>query len=107
MMSFISDPNRARVTVATEVVELRFRQCMAPIDAIEDLEGVARFEFTTALLDPAHERGRFARIAQPHQGVEGEGSVANPSVAIVPIPRAAKLLGKTKSRGRHECAMRV
>src|SRR5439155_499530 len=44
--------------------------------------------------------------AEAHEAVEREGGVADPGVAIVPVPLAAELLGKPEGGGRDEGAVR-
>ena len=51
---------------------------------------------------PVHEPGRLLGEADPHQRVQGEGGVAQPGVAVVPVPHPADALGQARGRGGHE-----
>lgn len=51
------------------------------------------------LLEPAAEGVRFLGEAQVAHGPHGQGGVADPGVAVVPVPLAALLLGQAHGRG--------
>src|SRR5689334_17972757 len=51
-------------------------------------------------------RARFSGVAVVDQRQQGEGGVTNPAIAIVPVTRAADLLGERCRRSRDDAARR-
>ena len=78
-----------------------FRQVMAAVDAVHDLQGAVVVRLRAARLDPLHELARFLRVPKAYETIQREGSVADPGVAIIPVALAAHLLGQAKRRRRH------
>ncbi len=72
----------------------------AAVDGVHDLErsGLVADALAEAVRQPVHESGRLVGEAEPEQGVEGEGGVADPGVAVVPVAAAADLLGQARRR---------
>ena len=96
----VSDPHGRRAPVALEVVEHLLGELGAAVDGVHDLER-ARL-VTDALAEtvgqPVHEAGGLVGEAEPEQRVEGEGRVADPRVAVVPVAAAADLLRQARRR---------
>jgi hypothetical protein len=88
--------------------ELLLGQILAPVDAVHDLQrpGLAVAAVAHAPLQPAHERTGLVGEPEPEQRVEREGGIAHPRVAVVPVARAAELLGQAGGRGGHDRAGR-
>src|SRR5580693_1011425 len=63
----------------------------------ECLAGVRMFG--GVMLQPIHEAGGFFGESQTHECVYGEGGIANPSKAIVPVAGAADDFGKAGGGG--------
>ena len=59
-----------------------------------------------AVCQPVHEGLGLLGEAEPQQGVEGEGGVADPGVAVVPVAPAADALGQAGGRGGDDRAGR-
>src|SRR5262249_9777611 len=73
---------------------------MSPINAVQHLQRLIRYGFATAGLDPAHECAGFFSIAEANQPIEGEGSIANPGIAIIPVAFAAAFFSQAEGGGR-------
>ena len=89
----VADPHRSRPAVAPEVVEGALGQVLLAADPVHDLQVrvlAADFE------DEFHERLRLLAEAERVQGPEAEGGVADPAVAVVPVPFPA---GRLRQRG--------
>ena len=98
-----------RPTVTLQVVELLLLQVGAAVHAVHDPQPVdlARLHLAEAVGQPLHELlGRVVESEQ-EQRVEREGRVADPRVAVVPVSRAADLLGEARGRGGDDCARRL
>src|SRR5437762_9225273 len=101
-----SDVCSSDLPVALEVRQGLLGEPVATVDPVHDLEGAVGLELLAARLHPAHEGGRLLGEAEAHEAVEREGGVADPGVAIVPVPLAAELLGKPEGGGRDDGAVR-
>src|SRR5881409_3479559 len=102
----VADAHGRGAQVALEVRQRLLGEPVATVDPVHDLEGAVGFELLAARLDPAHEGRRLLGEAEAHEAVEREGGVADPGVAIVPVPLAAELLGKPEGGGRDDGAVR-
>ena len=102
----VSDPDGRRAGVALEVVEHGLLEVGPAVDAVHDLKRAvtAAGRLAEAVGEPAHERLRLLGEAEPQERVEGEGGVADPGVAVVPVALAAELLGKARGRRGHDGA---
>jgi hypothetical protein len=91
------------------VLEDLFRNLGPPVDPVQDLErpGLARRRLAEPVREPIHERARLLREAEAHEGVDRERGVPDPRVAVVPVPRAADLLGKAGGGRRDDCPGRL
>ena len=102
----VPDPDRTGAAVAGEVVERRFGQVALAADAVHDLELVAVPEADVA--DVAGEVLRLGVEAEHVQAPEGEGRVADPAVAVVPVALAPRRLRERGGGGgEHRSAWRV
>src|SRR5262249_34408241 len=103
------------------MIERFFGELGPAVDAVHDLQwtghGLVRgfrwrsdrqtLRFRRILptrLQPVAEAGSFLGKADAEQAVERERGVANPRVAVVPIPRSADRLGQATGRRRDNCA---
>ncbi len=77
----------------------------AAVDGVHDLQRTVRAELLAACHHPAHECGGLAGVTEPHQPVEREGRIADPGVAVVPVARAADVLGQAERGRRHDRAV--
>ena len=104
----VSDSHRGGAHVALEVRELELGKVRAAVDPVHQLQraGGRSGRVARAHADEGAERLRLLREAEPEQRVEGEGGVANPGVAVVPVPAAAELLREARRRGRDDGAGR-
>jgi len=93
--------------VALEVAQRRLVQAMAPVDPVDHLEGAVGLELPAAGLDPPHEGAGFVSEPDPEQRVEREARVADPRVAVVPVPLAADPLREARRRGGDDGPGRV
>ena len=96
----VADPHRARAAIALQVRQLLLDQIGPAVDAVHQLQGTVAsgLVLVPAGGQPVHEPGRLLGEADPHQGVQGEGGVAHPGVAVVPVPHAADALGQAGGR---------
>ncbi len=92
----VADPHRARAPVAGEVGELDLGEHPLAADPVEDLEVLGPPRARAP--EPVAERVRLVAEAEREQGDEGERAVADPGVAVVPVPLAARLLGERGGR---------
>jgi hypothetical protein len=102
----VPDPHRTGAAVPGEVVERRFGQVALAADAVHDLELVAVRE--TDVRDIAGEVLRLGVESEHVQAPEGEGRVADPAVAIVPVALTPRRLRERGGcGGEHHSAWRV
>ncbi len=96
----VPDPHRRGPEVTLEVGQLILGQVAAPVDAVHDLQraGLLGAPHDPVLGDEAHERLGLRGEAQTEHGVDAEGRVTDPDVAVVPVALAADLLGKAGGR---------
>ena len=100
-MGGVADPHRPRAAVAVQVRQLLLGQVGPAVDAVHELQRAVAvgLVLVPAGGQPVHEPGRLLGEADPQQGVEGEGGVADPGVAVVPVPHPADALGQAGGRG--------
>src|SRR2546422_7739277 len=55
------------------------------------------FPYTTLFRSPGPPRRRFPGVPGAQQRLEGDGGVAEPAVAVVPVAHAADVLGQGRS----------
>ena len=109
----VADAHRGGPFVALEVRYLLLHQVLGAVDPVHDLQrpGATRGgQQAVAELhprrQPAQECGCLIGVAQRHQGVEAERTVAHPGESVVPVALPADLLRQRRSRGRDERARR-
>src|SRR5262249_13848905 len=92
----VADPDRRGALVPLQVRQLAFGQLGAAVDAVHDLQrsGGGAVAGADVRGQELHEGGGLAAEAEPEQRVDGEGGVAHPHVAVVPVALAAELLGQ-------------
>ncbi|MCY1439855.1 hypothetical protein D9M71_561070 [compost metagenome] len=87
----VADAHRRRAAVPGQVREFDFRQFLAAVDAIQDIEF---HRFALAIADPsaqpAHVGVGLFGETQAHEGIDGEGRVADPGVAVIPVAFSAE-----------------
>ena len=96
----VADAHRARALVAGEVLEHRLLAHGLAADVVHDLQGPRLVQLAAALGEPLHEVAGLLGEADPHERVDGEGRVADPHVAVVPVADAAEVLGQRAGRRR-------
>src|SRR5215207_2359999 len=102
----IAEPHGAGVQVTGEVVEFSLREVLTAIDAVERLEESVPVALA-AVPEVVHEVARLFVEPDGDEGVEREGGVAQPRVAVVPVALAADPLRQTHRRGRDQSPGRV
>ena len=99
----VADPHRPRVGVPGQVVEGHLGQPPGAVDGVHDLEIRQGRRRWCAAASPA--RGRPRRCSPAcDQRAEGEGGVAQPAVAVVPVALAAEVLGQRGGRRGDDAA---
>ena len=108
-MGPVADAHRARVAVAREVGQLELGEVAGAVEAVDDLElRVGGIGLAAALLEPVVEGDGLVVEAQALEGEGGEGRVAQPGVAVVPVAPAADRLRQARGgRGDHGPGRRV
>ena len=100
----VSDPDRVRARIAGEVLPSRLGQVAAPVDAVHDLQRAVLVRLEVA--DELHELVGLPVEVEVVERLEGEGRVADPGEAVVPIALAARGLRKRGRKRRHRGACR-
>ncbi len=98
----VADANRSRFLVAGEPGDLELGQPAFAPDAVHDVE-LLRLSGGGAQQPLAPGGGLFL-VAGIEEGVQGEGRVAQPAEAVVPVADAAELLWQRRGRRRHDAA---
>ena len=91
----VSDSHGPGARVAGQVVARRLVQIAPAVDAVHDLQRAVLGRLEVG--DELHELVGLPVEVQPVERLEGERRVADPGVAVVPVPLAARRLGE---RGR-------
>src|SRR5207244_10240604 len=82
----VADADRRRVAVAGEE-QLLLLYTGAAVESVEHVE--ARLGELSGMHQPPEVGVRFCGAAELEEGVDGEGAVADPGVAVVPVALAA------------------
>src|SRR5205823_10335954 len=100
------DAHRSRTLITFEMIEHLLVDFGPPVDAVHELQraGLLIERLAPAVFEPIFEAGGFLGEPDPQEAVKSERRVANPRVAIVPIPLAADHLGQTTGRGGNDRA---
>ena len=101
----VADANRERTLVPGEPLDRYLGDPALAADAVHDpqVSGVAG-DRTQQPLAPCL---RLVVVARHQQAVEGERRVAQPAEPVVPVPRAAELLGQRRRRRGDDAAGRA
>src|ERR1700746_4015802 len=83
----VADSHRLGAAVAGEMVQSLLRELALMVDPVHDLQVRA---VPADVDDEAHEVARLVIEAERVQGPEGEGRVADPAEAVVPVAFAAR-----------------
>ena len=100
----VADPHRARPRIAGEVVEGRLGEVAAPVDPVHDLQRAVLVGLQIG--DELHELVGLPVEVEEMQGLQGEGRVAHPGVAVIPVALAARGLGQRRGQRRNRRAGR-
>ena len=95
----VADPHRPRAAIALER-QRALGRVRAAVETIEHLQ--PRQRQSRRVHEPPEERRRLGVTAQLQQRLQGERGVANPAVAVVPVPLAADTLGQRRGRRRRD-----
>src|SRR5215211_4005462 len=101
-LGVVADPHRARPREAFQMHQLPLGHPRLAEHVVEHLElrpGQAR-----CVQQPAEEGLRLLPVAECEQGAQRERGVAQPAVAVVPVPYATKPLGEGGGRRRDKSA---
>ena len=100
----VADPHRPRARVAGELVDRRLGQVAPAVDPVHDLQRPVGVRLEIA--DELHELVGLPVQVEPVQRLEGEGRVADPRVAVVPVALAARRLRQRRGQRRDGGARR-
>src|SRR4051812_24188964 len=84
----VADSDRTGARVTTQMVEGRLGQVPSPIYAVHDLERTV--VVWDQVGDELHELIGLPIQVQPVESLKGEGGVAHPGVAVIPVALAAR-----------------
>ena len=98
----VADADRARAGVAGEVVARGLGQVAAPVDPVHDLQRAVLVGLEVG--DELHELVGLPVEVEVVQRLQGEGRVAHPGVAVVPVALAARRLGQRRGQRGHRRA---
>ena len=85
----VADAHRPRPLVPFQMVEGLLLTDRLPLQVVQDLQPGAAFG--DQLLDPAQEPLGFRQVPQVEEGFQGEGGIAHPGEAVIPVAHAAHL----------------
>ena len=88
------------------MVQHLFGKLLAAVDPVHDLRFACRVR-PNGLLEPMDEVGGLGLIPNGEQGIQDQRRVAQPGVAVVPVPRATHLFRQRGGRRRDDCASRL
>jgi hypothetical protein len=100
----VPDPHRPRPGVAREIITRGLGQVPPAVDAVHDLQRAVVVGLQVG--DELHELVGLPVQVQPVEGLEREGRVAYPRVAVVPVALAARRLGEGGGERGHRGARR-
>jgi hypothetical protein len=103
----VTDPDRLGAVIALQVTERHLGDVVAAVDRVHDHHIAFRGGLLAPLLQPVHEARRLLEETEPHQAVHRERGIAQPGVAVVPVPRAAGFLRQRGGRGGDQGARGV
>ena len=94
----VADPHRSGTRVAGQVVAGRLGEVAAAVDPVHDLQRAVAVRLEVG--DELHELVGLPVQVQVVQRLQGEGGVAHPRVAVVPVALAAGRLRQRGGEGR-------
>ena len=95
----VPDPHGPGTRVPGQVVESRLREVAPPVDPVHDLQPAVVVRLHVG--DELHELVGLPVEVQVVERLERERRVADPGVAVVPVPLASRGLGKRGGECRH------
>ncbi len=95
----VADPHGARAGVAGEVIAGGLGQVAPPVDPVHDLQRPVLVGLEVG--DELHELLGLPVEVEVVQGLQREGRVAHPGVAVVPVALAARRLRQRGRQRRH------
>ena len=90
----IADANGSGAVEAGEMLEVLLREMRVAVDAVDDLHGEVLL--IGAVADPVDEINRFLLEAGAEQRGDPIGGIAQPAVAVIPIPIAPRVFGNRR-----------
>ena len=104
-MGTVAGAYRSRALVSGQPLELELGETTLATDPVH---GLQRLRVTGGRAQqPLAPAQRLALIAADHEGLERQGRVAHPAVAVVPVARAAERLRQRRGRRRDDAAGRL
>src|SRR5687768_3769211 len=101
----VAPPDGPGATVALEFAILAFGRGLTAVQVVQDMGTPVPLH---GVEDPAQKAPRLAPEAHPVERVHGERGIADPRVAIVPIPRSADGFGQRgRGRGDHGAVLEM
>ena len=95
----VADADRARAGIAGEVVARGLREIAPPVDPVHDLQRAVPVGLEVA--DELHELVGLPVEVEEVQRLQGEGRVADPRVAVVPVALTPRRLGQRRGQRGH------
>ena len=95
----VAEPDRARALVSGQLIPCRFGQIAPAVDPVHDLQRAVLGRLEVG--DELHELVGLPIEVEPMQRLEGEGGIAHPRVAVVPVALTARRLGEGGRERRH------
>ena len=102
----VANPHRPGAAVSGQVAQLYLGQIIAAVNAVHDvqLQGlVAALPYPAT--QPAHKAIGLIDKAQAHKGINREGRIANPGIAVIPVTLAPRGFRQAKGGGRNDRAL--
>ncbi len=88
----VADAHRARLLVALEVTELLLGKPGFATEPVEHLQAGTAFAYEA--FEPLQIPLHFGEVADVEKGFDGQGGIAYPGIAVVPVALAAHFLGQ-------------
>src|SRR4029453_6293070 len=90
----VANVHGSRAHIALEMGQCLLAYRGTAVDGVHDLEGAVRLHLLAPRHHPANDGRGAARVAEPHESVEGERGVADPRITVVPVAHAADTFGQ-------------
>lgn len=106
LRGLVPDTDGTTAPVAVEVDEQVLRDMRLTVEGIDDLQ--FRLSKTRSVEDPIDECVGFLMEAQTEERANGEGGIAEPTIPVIPVAGATRLLGERGGRcGDHGTRGRI